>query len=130
LIFGFKSKKSLCMNKMIIEIENELQKIINNKNINTSQLSIEELRDQISFIIIDVKNFDFDKTLFREEFVNIEPNEKKYYRYMLDLYYKYNINIITICSKCGSMGTNSRNCPQNVGCKNPCMKSHYKLFSI
>ena len=107
-------------------IERELTKIINNHEIDCSNLLIGSIREQLHYIIY-AENYEFDKSLFRSKLVEMSFNEKKYYGHMLNLYYKYNKNII-ICKKCGSVGTNTRTCPLSIGCKKPCMKSHYKLY--
>lgn len=82
------------------------------------------LIDDIRFIIENSKDYDFNKTMFREQFGEMSTEYQQYYMFMLDLYGKY--SRATVCKLCGSIGTNSRTCPMNPKAKNPCHQSHYR----
>ena len=78
----------------------------------------------IRFIIENSKDYDFNKTMFREQFSTMNTEYKQYHIFMLDLYTKY--SKATVCKLCRSIGTNSRTCPMNSKAKNPCHQSHYR----
>ena len=107
-----------------ISIEWELQNLLS-LNINFT-ISVNEIKEQITFIINENNNYEFKKSKFKTEFKIMNNDNKKFCIYLIDLYFRYNRNV-HICKFCGSCGTNSSNCPKNPKSKKTCLISHYKM---